>query len=94
MSALLDLSDEELARLAPAEVERLEAAFWSRVDYAPAWDHRMWDAAVDRWNLCFLPNERRARHAICARFRHRWVKLPIERALCCARCLAYKVVEE
>lgn len=92
MTPLLNLSDDELAALSPAEVERLERAALVAFQTARKLTRRQWDAMVEGWND-LPPDERRLRHAYCARHRHDWVGLPMDGCRVCRRCCSYRMDE-
>lgn len=97
MTTLLDLSDDELAALSPAEVERLETAALTDLRTTRRLTPDQLSFLVESWNDLH-PDERRARHARCVPkgrpIRHDWVRAPWDGTAVCRRCLTYKVIEE
>lgn len=96
MTPLLDLTDDALAALSPAEVERLEAAALTDFLTTKRLTHAQLDYLVESWND-LRPDERRARHALCVPrgkpIRHQWVEVPWPGTQVCRRCVQYKVID-
>lgn len=93
-SPLLDLTDDEVVRLAPDQIDQLERDALRAFKATRRYTQRQWSYLVETHNDSD-PSDREKRRAVCVRSgKHDWRGLPMDGCRVCQRCLSYTTEDQ